>query len=250
MTTPAMNQSLTVLIHGESKVGKSTAAVTAPYPRLMIDVEGGHRFLNIVPKYWDPSREAPPEADGTWDTCVVTTTSFDQMLRAYQWLQTGNHQFASLIVDSISELQVKSIEQISGREQLKMSDWGVLLRTTTGLMRDLRDLTMHPTNPLRAVVLTAMTTDKAGLKRPYLQGQSNVTAPYLFDITGYLVVDEFPNPDPTQPPVKIRRMHIAPSHEYVAGERVGGRLGAVVEQQDLSIERMIDIIYGNTNKEG
>lgn len=245
MTTPTLNQSLTVLIHGESKTGKSTLAVTAPYPRLMIDVEGGHRFLNIIPKYWNPSKEAPPEADGTWDTVVVPTTSFDQMLRAYQWLQSGKHQFASVIVDSISELQVKSIEQISGRNQMQMQQWGELLRVTTGLMRDLRDLTMHATNPLQAVVLTAMTSDKAGMKRPYLQGQSAVTAPYLFDVTGYLVVDEYPNPDPTQPPTKVRRLHITPSHEYMAGERVGGKLGDVVEQQNLSIETMIRQVYGN-----
>lgn len=210
-----------------------------------MDVEGGSRFLNIVPRLWDPHKEPPPEADGTWDTCVVTTTSFDQMLRAYQWLQTGKHQFASVIVDSISELQVKSIEQLAGREQLKMQDWGSLLRTTTGLMRDLRDLTMHPTNPLRAVVLTAMTSDKGGMKRPYLQGQSAVTAPYLFDVTGFLVVDEYPNPDPAQAPIKLRRLHITPSHEYMAGERVGGKLGEVVEQQDLSIEMMINKVYGN-----
>lgn len=240
----AVQESLTVLIHGQSKVGKSTLAVTAPYPRLMIDVEGGHRFLKIVPKYWDPAREEPPEADGTWDTCVVQTREYDQMLRAYQWLQTGKHQFASVIVDSISELQVKSIEQISGRGQMQMQQWGELLRSTTGLMRDLRDLTMHPTNPLRAVVLTAMTKNDNGIWRPYLQGQSAVTAPYLYDITGYLVVDEFPNMDPTQPPERMRRMHITPSHQFVAGERVGGRLGAVVEQGDLSIERMIDIVYG------
>jgi hypothetical protein len=245
---PVLNRSLTILVHGESKTGKSTLAVTAPYPRLMIDVEGGHRFLNIVPKYWDPSREEPPVADGTWDTCVVPTTSFEQALRAYQWLQSGKHQFASVIVDSISELQVKSIEQISGRNQMQMQQWGELLRVTTGLMRDLRDLTMHPTNPLKAVVLTAMTSAKQGMKRPYLQGQSSTTAPYLFDLTGYLVVDEFPNPDPTQPMIKARRLHIVPSHEFVAGERVGGRLGAVVEQENLSIEKMIGMVYGTTTE--
>jgi hypothetical protein len=40
-----VHRSLTLMVYGESKVGKSTFAVTAPYPRLMLDVEGGHRFL-------------------------------------------------------------------------------------------------------------------------------------------------------------------------------------------------------------
>lgn len=211
----------------------------------MIDAEGGHRFLPIRVKYWDPDREEPPLYDETWDTVVVQTTQYTTMLSAYAWLRSGKHNFKSLIIDSISELQVKAIEQIAGREQMQMQNWGELLRTTTGLMRDLRDLTMHPTNPLQAVVITAMTKEVNGISRPYLQGQSAITAPYLFDITGYLTIEEWPDPDPTKPHNKFRRMHIIGSNKYIAGERVGGRLGEVVEQHDLSIERMIDIVYAH-----
>jgi hypothetical protein len=210
----------------------------------MIDVEGGHRFLPIRPVYWDPVTQAPPELADTWDTCVVQTSQYGQIKKAYEWLQSGKHPFKSVIVDSISELQVKAIENIAGREQLKMQDWGSLLRETTGLMRDMRDLTMHPTNPLQCVVLTAMTKLEGEVNRPYLQGQSKVTAPYLFDITGYLTVETFQNPDPTQPKYHLRRLHIVPTEQYVAGERVGGRLGTVVEQDQLSIMTMIDTIYG------
>lgn len=248
MSTPiaeGINRSLTAMIYGESKVGKSTLAVTAPAPRLMHDIEGGHKFLPIKAKYWDPTTgEEPPEADGSWDTCVVPTTNYQQMLAGYAWLKSGRHPFKSVIVDSISELQVKAIEQIAGREQLQMQNWGELLRTLTGLMRDLRDLTMHTTNPLQAVVLTAMAKEVNGLSRPYLQGQSAVTAPYLYDLTGYLAIEEWPDPDPTKPHNKFRRLHIAQSSKFIAGERVGGRLGTVVEQDDLSIERMIERIYG------
>ena len=49
--------------------------MTAPEPRLMHDVEGGHKFLPIKTKYWDPVGSEPPEADGSWDTCVVPTTN-------------------------------------------------------------------------------------------------------------------------------------------------------------------------------
>jgi hypothetical protein len=244
MPADGINKSLTLMIHGESKTGKSTLAVTAPEPRLMHDVEGGHKFLPIKVKYWDPMREDPPEYDGSWDTCVVVTTSFDQMLRSYAWLQSGRHSFRSVIVDSISELQVKAIEAIAGREQLQLQTWGELLRTVTGLMRDLRDLTMHPTNPLQAVVLTAMTREQNGVRRPYLQGQSAVTAPYLYDLTGFLAIEEWPNVDATLPPVSYRRMHIKASSKFIAGERVAGLLGDVIEQDDLNITRMIERVYG------
>jgi hypothetical protein len=240
-----VQRSLTLMVYGESKVGKSTLAVTAPYPRLMLDVEGGHRFLPINVRYWDPIREEPPVADGTWDTVVVNVRDYDVVMKAFQWLQTGKHQFKSLIIDSISELQVKCMDNIAGTEQMKMQQWGELLRHMGALLRDLRDLTMHPTQPLEAVVLTAMARKgQDGVYRPYLQGQLAIQAPYFYDILGAVTVEQIPNPDPMQPPYKVRRMYVERTPEYEAGERVQGRLGKVVEQQDLGIERMLDMVFG------
>ena len=72
-----------------------------------------------------------------------------------------------------------------------------------------------------------------------------MTAPYLYDITGYLAIEEWPDPDPTQ---AARQVTVgctsSQSNKFIAGERVGGRLGTVVEQDDLSIARMIERIYG------
>jgi len=233
------------MVYGESKVGKSSFAVTAPYPRLMLDVEGGHRFLPIVVKYWDPLREEPPVADGTWDTCVVTIRDYDTVIKTYQWLQLGKHQFKSLIIDSISELQVKCMDSIAGNEQMKMQQWGELLRHMGGLLRDIRDLTMHPTNPLEAVVLTAMSrSSQEGRNKPYLQGQLAIQAPYFYDILGALTVEQVSNSDPLQPPYKVRRMYVERTNEYEAGERVQGRLGSIVEQDKLSIEVMLNTIFG------
>jgi hypothetical protein len=113
------------------------------------------------------------------------------------------------------------------------------------LMRDLRDLTMHPTNPLEAVILTAMAKEGAtGQMKPYLQGQLATVAPYFFDILGYIRVEEWPNPDPSQPPYKLRRLYIESTDFAEAGERVQGRLGSVVEQNELNIDMMLDKIYG------
>lgn len=233
------------MVYGESKVGKSSFAVTAPYPRLMLDVEGGHRFLPIIVKYWDPLREEPPIADGTWDTVVVPVRDYDTVIKTYQWLQLGKHHFKSLIIDSISELQVKCMDSIAGNEQMKMQQWGELLRHMGGLLRDLRDLTMHPTNPLEAVVLTAMSrVTQDGKHRPYLQGQLAIQAPYFYDILGALTIEQIPNPDPLQLPYKVRRMYVERTNEYEAGERVQGRLGAIVEQEKLSIEVMLNTIFG------
>jgi len=245
-----VERSLTIMVYGESKVGKSTFAVTAPYPRLMLDVEGGHRFLPINVKYWDPLTEEPPVADGTWDTVVVKVNDYDVVMKAFQWLQSGKHQFKSLIIDSISELQVKCMDNIAGTEQMKMQQWGELLRHMGALLRDLRDLTMHPTQPLEAVVLTAMARKgQDGVYRPYLQGQLAIQAPYFYDILGAITVETVPNPDPMQPPYKVRKMYVERTPEYEAGERVQGRLGKVVEQGDLGVERMLDMVFGESKAE-
>lgn len=245
-----VDRSLTIMVYGESKVGKSSFAVTAPYPRLMLDVEGGHRFLPINVKYWDPLTEEPPLADGTWDTVVVKVNDYDVVMKAFQWLQSGKHQFKSLIIDSISELQVKCMDNIAGTEQMKMQQWGELLRHMGALLRDLRDLTMHPTQPLEAVVLTAMARKgQDGVYRPYLQGQLAIQAPYFYDILGAITVETEPNPDPLQAPYKVRRMYVERTPEWEAGERVQGRLGKVVEQQDLGVERMLDMVFGESKTE-
>lgn len=238
------DRGLSVLVHGDTKVGKTTFSVTAPYPRLALDVEGGYRFLPITTRKWDPAREDPPIADGTWDTCVVDCRDYQTFLRVYQWLQLGRHQFNSVIIDSLSELQTKCLEQIAGRGQVQMQQYGELARTFTGMMRDLRDLLTHPTRPLEAVVITAMTVERDGKYGPFLTGQSKTVAPYLFDIVGALVVEEYPNVDPTQPPVQYRRMHIGHHNKYITGERVQGRLGAVVEAADLNIDAMIERVFG------
>lgn len=240
-----IQRSLTVLVHGPSKAGKSTLAATAPYPRLLLDAEHGHKFLpGLVIKYWDPKKEPPPVADGTWNTCVVPVLTYEDMMSAYKYLRLGSHQFKSVVIDSVSELQVKLIDQLVGSEQVKMQQWGSILRNMGDMMRGLRDLTMHPTNPLEAVVLTAMSKDVNGKYKPYLQGQLATQLPYFWDVVGFLRVEEWPNQDPTQPPYKLRRMYVEATDFAEAGERVQGRLGSIVEQGDLNIEVMLDKIYG------
>ncbi len=184
-------------------------------------------------------------ADGTWDTVVVQVRDYDVVMKAFQWLQSGKHQFKSLIVDSISELQVNCMDNTAGTEQLKMQQWGELLRHMGALLRDLRDLTMHPTQPLEAVVLTAMARrGQDNRMHPYLQGQLAVQAPYFYDVLGYISNETIPNPDPTQLPYRARRMYVERTEEVEAGERVQGRLGSIVEQENLGIERMLDMIFG------
>jgi hypothetical protein len=103
---------------------------------------------------------------------------------------------------------------------------------------------MHPTNPLEAVVLTAMTQQRDGIWRPYLQGQLATVIPYFWDITGYLYVDQIPSDDPTgqTPPTEVRRLLTGKHPMFEAGERVQGRIPAVMDNP--RIDTMLDMIFG------
>lgn len=237
----ALNRAISILVHGPSKSGKSTVAATAPAPRLYCDIEGGTRFLNIKPVVWDPQKYAPPVADGSWDTAVVTIRTWDDMLKTMQWLQRGEHPFKSLIIDSISELQQKLIDKVTKREATKQQDWGEILRLFMGAMRDCRDLCEHPTAPLNAVALIAMTkAGQDGLYHPHLQGQAATTVPYLVDITAATHVQTWIDDSGTTQ--RVHRLLIGSNGIYETGERVGGRLDAYMDNP--TIPAILDAVFG------
>jgi hypothetical protein len=237
-----------------TKVGKSTFANTAPAPRLLLDAEAAARFLPGRKVYWDPMRDSPPGLDpttgvatydGTWDTCVVAVRDYGVMVRVLQWLQSGQHGFESLIVDSISEIQKRLKDQMTGGNgEMDQRKWGEILTHMEALIRQLRDLTEHPTKPLTAVVLTAMTEMRDNKWRPYVQGSLRVTLPYFIDVVGYMFVQQLPSEDPTKPGAEIRRMLTRPHQLYEAGERVQGRLPQYIDGDAMNVERMLDAVFG------
>lgn len=247
-----MNRSLTILVHGASKSGKSSFSVTCPTPRLYLDVESAGRFLAIKAVSWDPAREAPPVEDGTWDTAVVATRDWGTVERAYQWLASGQHPFKSVIIDSVSELQQRFIESKSGRNQPTMQDWGAVFRVVSGLVRDIRDLTMHQTKPLECVVMTAMTRQQEGMWRPWVSGQLQTVLPYLLDVVAYLWTEQAV--DETTGEVKeVRKILTRRTTQFEAGERVDGKIPIVVEvtarapgEPGTDIDRLIDMVFPPT----
>lgn len=228
-----MDRSLSILVHGASKAGKSTLSVTSPAPRVLNDVESASRFLPIKRVYWNPATERPPEEDGTWDTCVVHTRDWGTVEKTYQWMNSGQHPFKSWIIDSVSELQSRYIEQVAGRNQLTQQQWGSAYREVGGLIRDIRDLTMHPTKPLECVVLTAMTRQIDGKFRPWCQGQLQAVLPYLMDAVGYLYLDTETDPL-TGTTTDVRRLLTRATSEFEAGERVGGAWPSIITNPNIS----------------
>lgn len=249
--TLSEDRSVTFLIYGASKSGKSTLSVTSPAPRLYMDVEAASRFLPIRKVSWNPAKEEPPVDDGTWDTAVVPTKNWDTVQKAYQWLASGKHPFKSFIVDSISELQQRYIEGISGRSQLQLQQWGDAFREVAGLIRDIRDLSVHPTKPLECVVLTAMARNRDGMWSPFVQGQLQDVMPYFLDLTGYLYVELESEGVGSDMLTEKRKLLTRRTSQFEAGQRLGGAIPPVVNNPNLT--EMIDMVFpllgGKSEKE-
>lgn len=225
------------LIHGESKVGKTWLGASGPRPVLILDAEGGTRFLPYRTVQWDGIGD-PPVYDESWDVCIVSVRNFNTMQSTYQWLNSGRHPFKTVVIDSLSEVQQRCVDGIAGQNQMTQQNWGDLLRQMSALVRQFRDLVTHPTAPIAAVVLIAMTREVNGRKIPYVQGQLAVTLPYYIDVVGYAFTQV------GEDGALWRRMMVAHHPMFDAGDRTG-MLGDVVDMP--SITEMLNTIHRRSN---
>jgi hypothetical protein len=222
------------LIHGDSKVGKTWLGASGPAPVLILDAEGGTRFLTQQKRVsWDGLAEPPTQ--GEWNVCVVMIRDYIQLRSIFQWLNSGRHPFRSVSIDSLSEVQQRCIDSIAGTNQMAQQQWGELLRAMSSLVRNFRDLVTHPTNPLQAVTFIAMSREVAGRKTPYVQGQLAVTLPYYIDVVGYYFLDT------SSADGVVRRKLLVSAHPlYEAGDRTGA-LGLGIENP--TITNMLNLIH-------
>jgi AAA domain len=251
-----MHAALSMIVHGPSGAGKSLLGSSTPWPRLLLDAESAARFLPLKAVKWDPANPPPPSPKITngepeWDTCVVTVHRWADVLASLDWLKQGDHPFRSVTVDSISELQYRYIEHVAGRDTMKIQDWGAALREVGGFARDMRDLTEHPTNPLSAVVFTAMTKeDNQGIMRPYLQGQLGAQIPYLFDVCAWLYAEADADGIETRW-LQTRRMNGKEAKERVGGRippliklpQVTGDTEAEIRAKNVTFEKLIKMVF-------
>lgn len=231
-STPKQNV-LSILVHGDSKVGKSTFTSTAPSPILVLDAEGSWKFIRSkgfrsgIPLRridWNPIYP-PPRHDGTWDICYVSVTAWETIQQVWNWVYKGEHDFKSLILDSITELQRRLKKNISSDGTFKGYDsWEALLSRMSDMILSIRDLTLMSSQPVECVVFVSETRPGAGGRfEPSMQGQISSKLPYWVDICGYMyqVTELGPDGKTLQ---RIPHLWIAPHERFVAGERVAGSL--------------------------
>jgi hypothetical protein len=213
-----------VLVFGPSKAGKTFFVASGPPPVLLLDAEGGSRFLPMRKVVWsNPMMEPPDMSDA--EVCVCYVRDFSTLENVFGWLHAGKHPFKTVAIDSISEAQQRCVDAIAGQNQMTTPDWGKLLRSISSLVRQFRDLLIHPINPLDCVAFTAMEKiTQEGMHVPYLQGQiANVLAYYL-DIVVYLRAA--PNEDTG---TLERKLLTKPHPLFAAGDRTNRLPNVIVD---------------------
>jgi len=249
-------RTLSMLVHAPSKTGKTTLAATAPGPTVVLDAEGGWKWIagalnpNTGEPYrrvdWNPT-EAPPGADGSWDFCVVTVRNWETVQTAYTWLASPNHGFTSFVMDSVTEIQRRCKANLRGTEAMKIQDWGTLLTQMDNTIRGFRDLTLTPDNPIKVAIFVAESKQaQTGKVVPSMQGQIGNSLPYWMDVVGYLYAEQEADENGQPHGPKVRKLLVAQNDSFEAGERVQGRIGPIVTNPNLT--DIMKTIYPGTGE--
>jgi len=184
------------LIHGVYGVGKTTLGHTLPGPLLVFDTEIASRYVDRPQVIWDPVEEDVPKAeDLTNDTAVIIVCQDWESYRAgMNVLQSGDHPFRSVLIDSLTELQKRlkdTLNPVDGLESYSKPDWDVwdqLLVFMEKDVRKLRDLAGPGSRkPINVCILAASNVEEAP-RRPILQGALKRSLPGFVDLEGYLRV--------------------------------------------------------------
>lgn len=177
---------ITLVVHAESKVGKTTLGSTCPGPILVLDAEaGGFRFVPGRKIVWDPMREDVPVADGTWDICRVVVKDTLVVETCLDYIRRGKHPFHSIVLDSITEYQAYMKRELNANGLLDQQDWGRALTKIEDLVMGFRDVA-EAQEQVKVFMIIAATEKRDEKFRPALQGAMKNKLSYKLDITGYL----------------------------------------------------------------
>jgi hypothetical protein len=182
-----------ILVYGEVGVGKTRFAGSADEvpslrPVLVIDVEGGTFTL----------RSCFPDAE------VVKVTSWMDLEKIYHELHSGNHPYKTIVVDSLTELQLFNMDQVMMRlnekdperhekqgdgEVASMLEWQISGKQVRKFVRAMKDL------PMTVIFTALMKSDKDKrtgklIKVPDLPGKLAHQIAGMFDTVLYMYKTE------------------------------------------------------------
>lgn len=205
-----------ILIYGKSGVGKTQLAGSAdavPSMRkvLVIDVEGGTMTLG----------HSYPDAD------VIRVKQWDQIAELYDILKAGNHEYNTVIIDSLTEAQKFNMSAVMAKRIMEreakgeeqdpdvpdMRAWGKNIEQIRKFVRAFRDLEI---NTIFTALVREDKNQRTGLleRKPYLSGKLADEVAAFLDIVVYYYLKRVDDEEK-------RLLLTTATDEYVAKDRTG-----------------------------
>jgi len=114
----------------------------------------------------------------------------DDLLELRDFLKKWDHEFETLVIDSITEISdiiKKEIEQRTGR-MMQIQDWGELSNKIEGIIKDIKEIDINVI--VIAQELYVQDDNKIQKIVPSLNWKSSTKIAYYMDIVGYMYVDK------------------------------------------------------------
>lgn len=238
---PVSEQSefLNILVYGDPGIGKTRFAGSASLipelsPVLVIDVEGGTKSL--VDNY--------PEVD------VVRVTKWDDIANVYEALFDDPDLYRTVVLDSLSEMQKFSMNEIMKKAVVKnpdrdievpgMREWGINGEQIRTLVRAFRDAGLN-------VIATSHAMDdqsegQNGKTKPALTGKLRNEVAGFFDMVFYLYNKKIKDGDER----RIANLLLSKGTPEVIAKDRSGRVPEVVEDPTMTL--IYEYFKGNLNQ--
>lgn len=231
-----------ILIYGDSGTGKTVLAgsadeVPSMRPVLFVDIEGGTESL----------RDFYPDVE------TVRVTNWKEMQHVYDVLHDGDHDYRTVVLDSLTEIQKFNMYTIMNDLTQKrpdldpdvpgMREWGKNLEQMRKFVRAFRDLEMH-------TIFTALNmTDKDQktgqiTMKPSLSGKlANEVAAFL-DVVVYYYVKQIGSGEDAE----FKRLLLSQKTDAQVAKDRSNRLPMIVEDPSMKLIHEL-MSTSNTEKE-
>lgn len=209
----AVGNGVKVLVYAPAGTGKTVLTATAPNP-VVLSAESGLLSVsekNLIKMFGEDN------PDVNYNFPVIEISTIEDLIAARDWCNTKEaDQFASICLDSISEIAEVVLSHAKKEAKDPRQAYGVLIEKMTDTIKSFRDITgkhVYMTSKQEYIKDSVNGTSKYGPAMPGSRLSQDL--PYLFDEVFYLGVGKTDDGD------TYRYLRTQPDMQYEAKDRSG-----------------------------